>query len=72
MVVALHDAQRVAFDVLARDVPRRVLAAAARRAVLDAADAEALALAEGVEGQADVCAETRPRSSWIGPGSWPR
>src|SRR5882724_4413497 len=57
MVVALHDPQRVALQVLACHVPRIVVGSAALALVLDAADAEALALAERVEAQAHVPAE---------------
>ena len=55
VVVALHDVQRVAGDVLARHEPR--LAGAVRVLVrLQAADADALALAQRVERQAHVLA----------------
>jgi hypothetical protein len=50
MIVALHDPQRVGRHVLARDVPGFAAAA------LLPADADALALAQRVEGQADVLA----------------
>src|SRR5262245_6885772 len=58
MVVALHHPQRVLRHVLAGHEPRRVLAAAALSALfLDAADAQALALAQRVERQAYVPAD---------------
>src|SRR3569832_1157320 len=58
MVVALHDPERVPVDVLLRDEPRLVVAAAFVRALrLDSADAEALSLAERVEREALVLAE---------------
>src|SRR6185369_9456212 len=53
MVVALHHPQRILRHVLARDEPRLVFAPAALCAFfLQAADAQALALAEGMEAQA--------------------
>ena len=58
MVVALHDAERVARHFLAGDEPRRVFACAARcTALLQSADADALALAKCVEAQAHVLAD---------------
>jgi hypothetical protein len=58
VVMALHRDQRVAGDVLGRHEPRRVLAAAARGALLlHAADAQPLALAQRVEAQAHVLAQ---------------
>src|SRR5438045_1701432 len=58
MVVTGNDVEDVAREVLARDEPGRVLAAGASAArVLEAADADALPLAERVERQADVLAD---------------
>jgi hypothetical protein len=58
MVVALHHPQRVGRHVLARHEPRRVVAAAALRALdLHAADAQPLPLAQRVERQALVLAD---------------
>src|SRR6185369_6526407 len=55
MVVALHHPQRILRHVLARDEPWLVFPPAALRAsFLQAADAQALALAEGIEAQALV------------------
>src|SRR6187431_2291838 len=51
--MALHDDEDVAFEVLARHEPGRVLAGGVGPA-LDAADTQALPLAQGVEGQADM------------------
>src|SRR5207253_4531631 len=61
MVVALHHPQGVLRDVLARDEPGRVFAAPALAAFfLHPADAQPLALAEGIEGQALVLADGAP------------
>src|SRR5206468_7804484 len=55
---ALHDPQRVLREVLACHEPRGVFAATACRAlVLDAADAQALALSQRIERQALVLAD---------------
>jgi single-strand DNA-binding protein len=70
VVMPLHHPQRVALHVLARDEPRRVLAAATRRSLgPHAADAQALALADGVEAQPGVLADRAPAGSLIGPGA---
>src|SRR5205085_12169019 len=58
VIAAGDDLQHVSREVLARDEPRRVLAAGAHTAgVLEAADADPLALAERVERKADVAAD---------------
>src|SRR5262252_1231255 len=51
MVVPLHDDQLVLLQVLAAYVPRAAVG------VLHSADADALPLSDGVEGQADVLAD---------------
>src|SRR6218665_1069207 len=58
VLVALHDIERVARHVLAGHEPGRMFATSARRALFfHAADAQALALAQGVEGQAHMLAQ---------------
>ena len=68
VIVALHHIQGVLRHVLAGHEPRLVLAAAARcTLVLDAADADALALAQRVEAQAHVLTELAPGDTGAGP-----
>ncbi len=56
--MALHHAQGVCRQLFAGHEPGVMVATAARRAfVLHAADAQALALAQGVEAQAHVLAQ---------------
>ena len=54
--MTLHDDEHIALQILARHEPGRVLAGRIR-APFDATDAQALALAQRVEGQADVAAD---------------
>ena len=68
--MALHGVEGVGGHVLAGDEPGGVVAAAARRAFfLDAADAQALPLAQGVEAQAHVLADGAALARLDGAGA---
>ena len=62
MIVALHDDERVAREVLARDEPRRV------GAVARAADAQPLPLAQRVVREPLVAPTVSPSGVTTGPG----